>query len=668
MTKTSRIGADVRGTIAVAATYVYFLLFAQYGFLRLLEARAATETPAAVMAAMGLAGLVVSLATGRLLRTHQATSLLRIGFGGAALTALIALAGRGTAFYAATAALIGGFTALTTVSLAADLRGLIRGPRPGLAVGIATGVAYLFCNVPAVFSGAPSSQAILAALAAAAGFLAIRRPAARSCAGPASTARAERLAVDYRGLGFVTVVLSFLALVWLDSAVFTIVQQTPALKAPTWQGTQSWLLGGVHLVAAVLAGIALDRGHLRGLLLATFVLFVAAFSLLGGAAQWLFAGGPLYVFGISTYSVALVYFPVRHGDRPGLVPVRWRAALLFGIAGWVGSALGIGMAKDLHTIPRAFIVAAGALLVLSMLGTARPELSRLLRAHRVTAAFLLLGVVFYLPQWFARGGATAAPAATAAPVLPAAAAAAPRTVARGRAVYVAEGCINCHSQYVRPRSRDVELWGPYREPDRTERPVLIGNRRQGPDLLNVGLRRSPEWNRLHLIDPRSVSPGSRMPSYAHLFDEGDRRGDDLVAYLTSLGRELVDERYAAMQAWDATTPPHSLQDGAELFGRFCSPCHGATARGDGPVGRAIGKPAMDLLKESFWLVSWGAGAEPEPQALARVVKFGVPGTTMPGHETLSPQEIADVVAYLRSLRSAEIATRVRSHAHQGGDG
>ena len=31
---------------------------------------------------------------------------------------------------------------------------------------------------------------------------------------------------------------------------------------------------------------------------------------------------------------------------------------------------------------------------------------------------------------------------------------------RGRHVYIAEGCINCHSQYVRPNTTDVAMWGP----------------------------------------------------------------------------------------------------------------------------------------------------------------------------------------------------------------
>ncbi len=112
-------------------------------------------------------------------------------------------------------------------------------------------------------------------------------------------------------------------------------------------------------------------------------------------------------------------------------------------------------------------------------------------------------------------------------------------IQRGREVYIAEGCIHCHSQYVRPGTRDEDWWGPAGSLPEMERqhPPLFGNRRQGPDLQNVGARRGEDWLRLQLQSPRVVMPGSRMPAYAHLFGTGSAsRGDALVAYLLSLGR------------------------------------------------------------------------------------------------------------------------------------
>jgi len=109
-------------------------------------------------------------------------------------------------------------------------------------------------------------------------------------------------------------------------------------------------------------------------------------------------------------------------------------------------------------------------------------------------------------------------------------------ISRGRQVYVSEGCIHCHSQYVRPVGMDQLLWGATTSVERAlgQEPVLIGNRRQAPDLANVGQRRTPGWNRLHLIEPSAVVPGSRMPSYRHLFEPTDARGEALLVYLNSL--------------------------------------------------------------------------------------------------------------------------------------
>jgi len=106
----------------------------------------------------------------------------------------------------------------------------------------------------------------------------------------------------------------------------------------------------------------------------------------------------------------------------------------------------------------------------------------------------------------------------------------------GREVYIAEGCIHCHSQYIRPENPTDARWGQATSLNVAlrESPVLIGNRRQGPDLSTVGQRRTREWNRLHLSNPRSVIPGSRMPSYAHLFEGDAVHGMALLDYLESL--------------------------------------------------------------------------------------------------------------------------------------
>lgn len=620
-----------RGILAIVATYVHFLIFAQFGFLRLLADRLGADhglEPA--MAAMGLAGLVVSLATGAALRRVEARGILRIGFAGCAASALAALTVHGVAGFALVAAATGATTGLLTVGLAADLRGLLGVRRFGLAVGAGTGLAYLVCNVPLLFAGPAELQAAVAAAGCLVALLLL--PQSTAVAGDPPPVEPAGLA-GCRPLGFAGIVLIFLALIWIDSAAFATIQQSAELKAQTWAAPGAQLsLGVLHLLAALAAGWLIDRAKLFVLPPLSLGLFTVAFLMLGPQRPFAAWSGPIYVIGISAYSTALVAFPSRYADAPGRVPGRWRAALLYGIAGWLGSALGVGMARETGRIDPALLVAAAVVLAVGWILLDRT------RARRLAAVYgpaLLIAAAAW--PWLL-SGARETPIASAS------------AIERGRQVYIDEGCINCHSQYVRPRTEDVLFWGPSAGASLDEQPPLLGNRRQGPDLTNVGNRRSPQWQRLHLRNPRMVSPGSKMPSYAHLFRDG--RGDDLVAYLSSLGHETSAQHWALAQSFPrGGIAPHGLSHGRALFARYCTPCHGSSGRGDGPAaGELQPATAIDLLKPQFLLVPADGDGEPDPEALARTIKFGIPGTSMPGHEVFSDEEIAELVAHVRSLR------------------
>jgi len=68
--------------------------------------------------------------------------------------------------------------------------------------------------------------------------------------------------------------------------------------------------------------------------------------------------------------------------------------------------------------------------------------------------------------------------------------------ARGRAVYIREGCWYCHSQYVRPVAGEEVRWGPLSEAGEYawDQPHLLSTRRIGPDLTRVGLKFSDDWH------------------------------------------------------------------------------------------------------------------------------------------------------------------------------
>jgi cytochrome c oxidase cbb3-type subunit 2 len=88
----------------------------------------------------------------------------------------------------------------------------------------------------------------------------------------------------------------------------------------------------------------------------------------------------------------------------------------------------------------------------------------------------------------------------------------------GRAIYVREGCYNCHSQMVRPLRDEVERYGHYSLAAESmyDKPFQWGSKRTGPDLARVGGKYSDEWHVAHLANPRSIVPQSIMPGYAFL--------------------------------------------------------------------------------------------------------------------------------------------------------
>jgi len=220
-------------------------------------------------------------------------------------------------------------------------------------------------------------------------------------------------------------------------------------------------------------------------------------------------------------------------------------------------------------------------------------------------------------------------------------------VERGRQVYISEGCINCHSQYVRPNTADVMLWGPVKSLDelRREHPPLIGNRRQGPDLSEVGGRRSGLWLKAHFFNPPEVSGASVMPSYGFLFRDG--RGDALVSYLESLHSSGTQQQLIAENNWrpsDSADEQANDGEGERAFNRFCATCHraGGRTRWEARFKRL----PPDLAVGPYLHLPSSEDRAQRRDRIARIVKFGIPGTDMPGHEYLSDRETASIALWL----------------------
>lgn len=231
---------------------------------------------------------------------------------------------------------------------------------------------------------------------------------------------------------------------------------------------------------------------------------------------------------------------------------------------------------------------------------------------------------------------------------------------KGKALFVSNGCVACHTQQVRNVEMDKK-WGgrpgiaaDYADNHRTDlwrnTATLMGTERTGPDLTDVGNRQpSLDWHLTHLFNPRIVAPASVMPAYPWLFEEKKEAGkkdvvvkipDDykasgtvivatpaaleLVAYLQELkqvklpdGTETPSFLYgknAATAAADGAAA--GAPDGTTLYANNCQSCH--QQNGEGLKG------AFPSLKDSKIVL------DPTPLQFATIIMNGYDGRVSEG--------------------------------------
>ncbi|HCZ35664.1 MAG TPA: cytochrome C oxidase Cbb3 [Cytophagales bacterium] len=95
----------------------------------------------------------------------------------------------------------------------------------------------------------------------------------------------------------------------------------------------------------------------------------------------------------------------------------------------------------------------------------------------------------------------------------------------GRDIYIREGCVNCHSQMIRPFRSEVQRYDPkggeYSKAGEYvyDHPFLWGSKRTGPDLQRLGGKYADSWHFRHMLTPAEVSTGSIMPAYPWLYEQ-----------------------------------------------------------------------------------------------------------------------------------------------------
>ena len=258
---------------------------------------------------------------------------------------------------------------------------------------------------------------------------------------------------------------------------------------------------------------------------------------------------------------------------------------------------------------------------------------------------------------------------------------------RGKELFIANGCVACHTQPVRNIDMDSR-WGSrpgiaadYAAMTRIDTwrntATLAGTERTGPDLTDVGNRQpSLDWNLTHLYNPRIVVAASVMPAYPWLFERKTVLADhdvavavpddfldgkpgkvvaskealQLVAYLQSLKQtELPGDtrkpeflyKQTATETAGATEAGTGAADGALLYTDNCQSCHQADGNGlPGAFPPLAGSPIVngDDLSLYVSIIMNGYDARAEYGTMPPI------GTMM----ELSADDIAAIINHERS--------------------
>lgn len=149
-----------------------------------------------------------------------------------------------------------------------------------------------------------------------------------------------------------------------------------------------------------------------------------------------------------------------------------------------------------------------------------------------------------------------------------------------------------------------------------------GKPKVGPDLANVGTRRSAAWMIEYFKRPSQMVPGSSMPP----IQLSNSQLNALAAFLLKLNTQNAPSLQSA---------PAFAVDGALIYQvNNCGACHLANG-----VGMKLGPPLNGLSRRRTR--SWVQRHFLEPQALS-------PGTIMPAYK-FPPRDMDQIISYLFSL-------------------
>jgi cytochrome c oxidase cbb3-type subunit II len=239
----------------------------------------------------------------------------------------------------------------------------------------------------------------------------------------------------------------------------------------------------------------------------------------------------------------------------------------------------------------------------------------------------------------------------------------------GRAIYMANGCVYCHSQSIRSidwghGAERIAQAGDYV----ADTPILLGSARTGVDLSQEGGEHPDDWHVAHFINPRYTRPNSIMPPFRWLGMESIKL---LSRYVQSLGLKNADRRMERQQYWKNETikayeagpetnvrwladhvpegwrnipNPYptteaGLARGHKIYQDFCLGCHSPIGDGMGPAQPWVYPPPLNFTILNGRGISGGI--------LYYQIMNGITGTAMPYFKKdLESEKIWDVGNYV----------------------
>jgi len=92
-----------------------------------------------------------------------------------------------------------------------------------------------------------------------------------------------------------------------------------------------------------------------------------------------------------------------------------------------------------------------------------------------------------------------------------------------------------------------------------------------------------------------------------------------------------------------------MRIGAEVYRARCAGCHGTSGDGKGPAAESLIPKPRDYRLGVFKFTSTPIGAQPRRADLARIIKNGAKGTSMPSFKFMDQDDLNAVIDYVMSL-------------------